>query len=517
MIKNKLKELHLTNSTRENEANNNLRGKRIIHQNDKPIPRIGKKNLPELKLSKLKSKINSETEGDSKEDQKASVLKQNKSHSKYKQNKEIKEIIFPDIKNKKNAYDIKPLANNINTINVNKPKTTLPIKAKGKTNINTNSNTKSRINQLYSNPIRERDFQMDQIDLMTEKLNMINSLFNSLSNLPGGISMPGLPSMPLFNFSKPIVAITPSILNQTIPKFQPSITSQINEFSNEEYIKAYAYNTHQGNIRDYNEDTVHVSKVNNSFYCFGVYDGHGGNGCSIFLRDNLHNYIKEFSSEGIKQAIIDTEDYFIKNKAKIGQFDIGDPSGSCGIIVCIKGRQCIIANVGDSRCVVYKNQQVDFSTVDHKPGSDEEKERITKAGGKIYHTPSLFPLYQNGEQISGPWRVLPGRLSVSRTFGDVEAKVERFGGMKGVVVAIPDITLIDLTDEYNFIVLGCDGIFDVMSNEEILECVNIVLKERTDYEINQLCGEVANMIIKSALVKDSFDNVSCIVIALNMK
>ena len=64
---------------------------------------------------------------------------------------------------------------------------------------------------------------------------------------------------------------------------------------------------------------------------------------------------------------------------------------------------------------------------------------------------------------------MPGRLSVSRTFGDVEAKNENLGGMKNVVVALPDITEIELDDEFNFLVLGCDGIFDVLSNEEILE------------------------------------------------
>lgn len=40
---------------------------------------------------------------------------------------------------------------------------------------------------------------------------------------------------------------------------------------------------------------------------------------------------------------------------------------------------------------------------------------------------------------SGPMRVLPGRLSVSRTFGDIEAKLRKFGGIPGVIVADPDI------------------------------------------------------------------------------
>lgn len=40
----------------------------------------------------------------------------------------------------------------------------------------------------------------------------------------------------------------------------------------------------------------------------------------------------------------------------------------------------------------------------------------------------------------GPIRVLPGRLSVCRTFGDPEAKLEFRGGNPNVVKAEPEIT-----------------------------------------------------------------------------
>ena len=94
--------------------------------------------------------------------------------------------------------------------------------------------------------------------------------------------------------------------------------------------------------------------------------------------------------------------------------------------------------------------------------------------------------------------------------------------MKNVVVALPDITEIELDEDFNFMVLGCDGIFDVLSNEEILECVKIVLKEKeindlNNVNISELCGYITDMIIKSSLAKDSYDNVSCIVVAINMK
>ena len=87
-----------------------------------------------------------------------------------------------------------------------------------------------------------------------------------------------------------------------------------------------------------------------------------------------------------------------------------------------------------------------------------------------------------------------------------------------MVVATPDIVEYQLNDQYNFIVIGCDGIFDVLSNLEILECIQIVLKLNRNKrkKINELCGDFAAMIIKSALAKESFDNISCIVIVFNI-
>ena len=336
------------------------------------------------------------------------------------------------------------------------------------------------------------------------------------------------------------VELSPEIFRNPCKNFEISITSNINTFDGNNIIKSYAFNSSQGKIRDYNEDTITVTKVElnnnintnlenniinkekNDFYFFAVYDGHGGKGCSIYLKENLHNNIKEFSKQGIKEAIEITEEKFKVEQALNEKGEISDSSGSCGIMAMIQNNKIIIANVGDSRLVLFKNGKVFFSTEDHKPNTETEKKRIKNAGGEIYQTFTYFPLRQNGREIEAPWRVLPGRLSVSRTFGDVEAKDPKFGGIGGVVMALPDITEFDLDDEFNFMVIGCDGIFDVLSNEEILECVKIVINEKKVEEINEdnihdLCGDFAGMIVKGAIAKDSSDNVSCIVVAFNLK
>jgi protein phosphatase 2C family protein 2/3 len=78
----------------------------------------------------------------------------------------------------------------------------------------------------------------------------------------------------------------------------------------------------------------------------------------------------------------------------------------------------------------------------------------------------------------GPYRVSPGRLSVSRTFGDLEAKHPDLGGIRGVVVSDPDINFIrNGCNELDFIVMGSDGIYDKLKNEYIIEIVWNTIRE----------------------------------------
>jgi len=62
----------------------------------------------------------------------------------------------------------------------------------------------------------------------------------------------------------------------------------------------------------------------------------------------------------------------------------------------------------------------------------------------------------NTEQIIlGPFRVLPGRLSVSRTFGDIEAKKPKYGGNPKVIIADPEVKAFKIQNNYDFVILAC--------------------------------------------------------------
>ena len=355
------------------------------------------------------------------------------------------------------------------------------------------------------------------------------------------------------------------ILSINFNNYEPSKTSS----KPMGLIRAYGANTYQGLVRNYNEDRVSIiinmAKPKNygknywpktSF--FGIYDGHGGNQCSEFLRDSLHKLIlndinyPENVELAIRNGFKNAEKNFLNNYALDPQDpnNILDRSGSCAVIILIVDSKVYVANVGDSRALFSENFGANYVeiTEDHKPNNPKEKIRIIKNGGQVYQSQTVINGTEkeslNGQILFGPFRVLPGRLSVSRTIGDVEAKNENFGGNPNVIICDPDIFIYDLKkDKIDFFIMGCDGIYDQMSNEEIMDCAWMILKNKTNnsensknneeeneennedsdnmeynfenYTIHEKCGVIVDFIIKAAMVRKSFDNVTCLMIALN--
>lgn len=140
-------------------------------------------------------------------------------------------------------------------------------------------------------------------------------------------------------------------------------------------------------------------------------------------------------------------------------------------------------------------------------------------GGQIYQTATIAQgIDQNGkptspEIIIGPVRVFPGRLSVCRTFGDYEAKAPKNGGNPNVVVARPEIRSFKLDSSHDFIVLGCDGIFDKLSDNDCIKCVWNEFEHNQDKDIHQKIGLGVESIMKNSLNRRSLDNVTVVLIS----
>jgi protein phosphatase 2C family protein 2/3 len=172
-------------------------------------------------------------------------------------------------------------------------------------------------------------------------------------------------------------------------------------------VRAYAANTNQGLIRNYNEDRVSIItnllppkartdiNIENWPKCsyFGIYDGHGGSLCADFLRDNLHTFVimekcfPENPKEAIVRGFAKAEKEFINKVYDKNTNTLRDKSGSCAIVVLIVQEECYVANVGDSRAVLSSDQGMRCIGLsnDHKPGDEKEAERIKEAGGEIYY------------------------------------------------------------------------------------------------------------------------------------
>lgn len=111
--------------------------------------------------------------------------------------------------------------------------------------------------------------------------------------------------------------------------------------------------------------------------------------------------------------------------------------------------------------------------------------------------------------------MFPGRLSVSRTFGDPAAKLVKYGGKPGVVIPLPDIFSFEISPNFDFLVLGCDGIFDQLSSQDVVSCAwNSITRENVS-ELQEQCATAANAIVNFAIKHHSQDNVTSIIIAFD--
>ena len=205
----------------------------------------------------------------------------------------------------------------------------------------------------------------------------------------------------------------------------------------------------------------------------GVCDGHGffGNEVSEYIKENLpmdlNRIIKtrklDINKDDLSEVIINT--FIMENNALLRNRQIdSDLSGSTCISVIYTPKKLIIANVGDSRCVLgsrTRENEWKFENLsrDHKPSIKEEAERIKRCGGRIR------PMIDEDGCFVGPLRIymkdkdLPG-LAMTRSFGDY------FASIAGTI-AVPEIKEHILVPEDKFIILASDGLFEFISSEEV--------------------------------------------------
>ena len=332
--------------------------------------------------------------------------------------------------------------------------------------------------------------------------------------------------------------LTVSVLSNLQYNAYPTAKHSREAFAN---ISGFGVNSYNGKVKNYNEDRIRViasyiaqSKKNpnvkfNISY-FSIFDGHGGKKCSEFLKKTFYEYLISspyFPDEPIKairESFKKAESQFFQIAYDAKTKSLLDQSGSCALIMLIINNILYSINLGDSRALYSYNtgKWLLQITRDHKPNDEVEKRRIEKYGGKVYYANKI---QRNGKEIelkeesfgkgfTFPYRVSPGGLAVARTIGDFYAKLPELGGKKGLVSSDPCVNVLRIDDKSDFLIMGCDGIYDRLDNDRIFKKIwEYKKKGKTINDIHKLCGQITDAIIKYSMEKDSVDNVSFIFVA----
>lgn len=169
--------------------------------------------------------------------------------------------------------------------------------------------------------------------------------------------------------------------------------------------------------------------------------------------------------------------------------------GCTAVAALVRGSTLIVANTGDSRCVLCRKGEAEPLTLDHKPILFEEAQRIIRAGGFV-----------KDNRVNGA-------LNVSRTLGDLDFKRnESLPHTEQMVVATPDVQELKLEEGMEFLILACDGIWDVLSNQE---AVNFVRKRlKAGQPISSICEQICDHCLAPDLkgLCRGADNMSIIII-----
>eukprot|EP00485_Elphidium_margaritaceum_P011785 CAMPEP_0202694182 /NCGR_PEP_ID=MMETSP1385-20130828/8103_1 /ASSEMBLY_ACC=CAM_ASM_000861 /TAXON_ID=933848 /ORGANISM="Elphidium margaritaceum" /LENGTH=434 /DNA_ID=CAMNT_0049349981 /DNA_START=70 /DNA_END=1374 /DNA_ORIENTATION=+ len=234
---------------------------------------------------------------------------------------------------------------------------------------------------------------------------------------------------------------------------------------------------------------------------FGLFDGHGGRAtvdfltCSFYL--NLKHYLALNRNLSMSKALDDV--YQITDKQIHRQQIYQSGATAATLLIDRKNKRFYVANAGDTRVVLCRKGKAIRLTKDHKADDAEEAAMIRKRGGTI-----------------GRMKRVNGLLAVTRAFGDHL--------LKPPITVKPTMVEMDLHDgDDHFVILACDGVWDVLSDEEVAHYVHTQIlkksnqqsfKQITKQHLQKCLHQICLDIIKNALDRRSQDNISCMIVVL---
>lgn len=209
-----------------------------------------------------------------------------------------------------------------------------------------------------------------------------------------------------------------------------------------------------------------------------------------FLQDT-ETYKKARYGEALREAYISIDKHLSQHPTFRD-----DRSGCTAVSILLTGTDLYCANAGDSRAVLCRNGRALPLSIDHKPTLPGEKRRIERAKSIVHN------------------RRVNGILALSRAIGDFSFKRRPFiPWEEQAVTCVPDVVSSPInraTDE--FVVIACDGIWDVMSNEAVVTFVRTRLQKGVN--TSTICEKLMEMCLSTSPFGLGCDNMSVIIVLL---
>jgi len=196
----------------------------------------------------------------------------------------------------------------------------------------------------------------------------------------------------------------------------------------------------------------------------------------------------EDPSQGLKEAFQTMEHLWGEQSAHTEPMD---SSGTTVVAMLVRGDAIFIANLGDCRAVLCHNGKPEDLSEDHKPSLTTEKERIVREGGTV------------------EYGFLNGELAVSRAIGDLDYTACSAGRKPPGLSAIPEVLERTLIQGDEFVVLACDGLWDVINSQRAVEDVRADLIRHGD--VQQAAQDLVSRAVKAPFYSE--DNVTVVIVS----
>lgn len=272
-------------------------------------------------------------------------------------------------------------------------------------------------------------------------------------------------------------------------------------------------------LRPRMEDSVFVHSYAKNEILVGLFDGHGGSLASHISAQSLHRvFSTHLAQHESPPSVVESTDEFVVEEERVYEggrlpFDGTNPAllahdltaralqqtcesldacisasgvaGGTTALLAYRSEQFLyVANVGDSRAVLCRASTAVPLSVDHSPTLLREQRRLESLPG--------------GYVIQGRVR---GSLTLTRALGDAQ--------LRPWISPIPDITRVQITPEDQFLLLACDGFWDVFTNDEAIALAVRLLESTSSPALAALALRDA------AFARESTDNITVCVLHLS--